>query len=786
MKNKIFIIIIILCHIIFVNKLFSKEIDFQAKEIEILNDQNLTIAKNGTAIIKDDGVIIKGEIIEYFKDKSLLIINNGKISTVDKNFEINSNLIEYKIDESNIDFKSKVYLKDNINDLVIKSNEIKYNLNNRKIISQSYSEIFDRFDNTYKVDSFEYSIKDKIIKLNNLVAQDKDENSFLVDLSYLDLIKKELVAKDISMNFKLIENSENEPRLKGRSLISNKKNTIVKKGTFTFCKKRDKCPPWEMRADEIRHDKQKKTIYYKNASLKIYDKKVFYFPKFFHPDPTVKRQSGFLIPKFQDNSTTGLSLNLPYFFALAENRDITLTPRFFANDKFLIQSEFREKNKNSNHIADFSHFTSSDSNSKNHLFYNFDKVYKSNNFDEVELKLKIEQVSHETYLKANKIDSPIINNPSNLSNSLGLNMYKKDLTINTNIDVYEDLTKEDSDKYEYVPNFSFSKVINDNYSFNSQGYYKNYNTNITEKVLINNLEFQSNLKYFDNGIINEKKVLFKNINTDANNSDNFKNKDTSSLIPSFQTNYTLPLNKETEKFNNILTPKFSMKLSIPYTKDIRSTDRKITYKDIYEFDRLGIEQASEGGISATYGYEYTKIDKSSFDQKIKFGFANNLRIEENKDLPINSNLGDKVSDFVGIFEYKHNDNLKFDYDFSLKNNLMDKNYELFGFEYYLKNLTASFEYLNENNTNSKNSYLKNVTRYNFNDQNSLIFETSENKEKSFTEFYNLIYQYENDCLKAGIEYNKEYYSDQDLKPSENLLFKITILPFGGFNTPNLK
>ena len=420
------------------------------------------------------------------------------------------------------------------------------------------------------------------------------------------------------------------------------------------------------------------------------------------------------------------------------------------------------------------------------MFYNFDKVYKSNNFDEVELKLKIEQVSHETYLKANKIDSPIINNPSNLSNSLGLNMYKKDLTINTNIDVYEDLTKEDSDKYEYVPNFSFSKVINDNYSFNSQGYYKNYNTNITEKVLINNLEFQSNLKYFDNGIINEKKVLFKNINTDANNSDNFKNKDTSSLIPSFQTNYTLPLNKETEKFNNILTPKFSMKLSIPYTKDIRSTDRKITYKDIYEFDRLGIEQASEGGISATYGYEYTKIDKSSFDQKIKFGFANNLRIEENKDLPINSNLGDKVSDFVGIFEYKHNDNLKFDYDFSLKNNLMDKNYELFGFEYYLKNLTASFEYLNENNTNSKNSYLKNVTRYNFNDQNSLIFETSENKEKSFTEFYNLIYQYENDCLKAGIEYNKEYYSDQDLKPSENLLFKITILPFGGFNTPNLK
>ena len=786
MKNKIIIFVVIFFQIISSSKLLAKEVDFRAKEIEIFKDQNLTIAKNGTAIIKDDGVIIKGEIIEYFKDKSLLIINKGKISTTNKNFEINANVIEYKIDESHFDFKNKVYLKDNVNNLVIESNKINYDLNSRKIISQVYSEIFDEFNNIYKVDGFEYSIKDKVVKLNNLVAEDKYKNSFLVDLSYLDLNKKELVAKDISINFKLIEDSENEPRLKGRSLVSNEKNTIVKKGTFTFCKKREKCPPWEMRADEIRHDKQKKTIYYKNASLKIYDKKVFYFPKFFHPDPTVKRQSGFLIPKFQDNSATGLSLNLPYFFAIAENRDITLTPRFFGDDKFLIQSEFREKNKNSYHIADLSQFISSGNNSKGHLFYNFDKDFENNIFDDLELNLKLEQVSDETYLKANKVESPIIKNQSNLSNSLSLNMYRKDLTINTNLDVYEDLTKTDSDKYEYVPNFSFSKVINDNYSFNSQGYYKNYNTNITEKVLINNLEFQSNLKYFDNGLINEKKVIFKNINTDAKNSVDFKNKDTNSIIPSIQTNYTLPLNKESEKFNNILTPKFSLRLSIPYTKDIRSIDRKISYNNIYDFDRLGIEEASEGGISATYGYEYIKIDKSSLDQKIKFGFANNLRIEENKDLPVNGNLGKKVSDFVGIFDYKYNNNLKFNYDFSLKNNLMDKNYELFGFEYYLKNLSTKFEYLNENNTSLKNSYLKNETRYNFNDENSFVFETSENKEKSFTEFYNLIYQYENDCLKAGIEYNKEYYSDQDLKPSENLLFKITILPFGGFNTPNLK
>ena len=147
-----------------------------------------------------------------------------------------------------------------------------------------------------------------------------------------------------------------------------------------------------------------------------------------------------------------------------------------------------------------------------------------------------------------------------------------------------------------------------------------------------------------------------------------------------------------------------------------------------------------------------------------------LRFEENKDLPANTNLGDKVSDFVGLFEYNPNENIKLDYNFSLKNNLVDQNYELFGFEYYLKNLTTKFEYLNENNSDSKTSYLQNKTSYNFNDNNSLIFETRENKEKNFTEYYNLIYQFQNDCLTAAIEYNKEYYSDQDLKPSENLFF----------------
>ena len=31
---------------------------------------------------------------------------------------------------------------------------------------------------------------------------------------------------------------------------------------------------------------------------------------------------------------------------------------------------------------------------------------------------------------------------------------------------------------------------------------------------------------------------------------------------------------------------------------------------------------------------------------------------------------------------------------------------------------------------------------------------------NLTEYYNLVYEYKNDCLTAGIKFNKSYYNDQ--------------------------
>ena len=123
---------------------------------------------------------------------------------------------------------------------------------------------------------------------------------------------------------------------------------------------------------------------------------------------------------------------------------------------------------------------------------------------------------------------------------------------------------------------------------------------------------------------------------------------------------------------------------------------------------------------------------------------------------------------------------------SIKNNLSEIEYENLITDISINNFVTSFDYLNENNSSNQTSYITNKTSYYLNDFNRLVFSTRENKTSDITEYYNLMYQYKNDCLAASVEYNKDYYSDRDIKPEESIFFKLTIIPFGETTSPNLK
>lgn len=87
-----------------------------------------------------------------------------------------------------------------------------------------------------------------------------------------------------------------------------------------------KAPLWQIRARRIVHDKEERQLYFDQAQLRVLDVPVFYVPRLRLPDPTVERTSGFLIPSFRSTSELGFGIKVPYFIALRDDRDLTVTP----------------------------------------------------------------------------------------------------------------------------------------------------------------------------------------------------------------------------------------------------------------------------------------------------------------------------------------------------------------------------------------------------------------------------------------------------------------------------
>tara|TARA_B100000963_G_scaffold103711_1_gene89757 strand:+ start:2208 stop:4592 length:2385 start_codon:yes stop_codon:yes gene_type:complete len=793
MKNNLLLIIIV--SIFFFTNLYANEFKFETSEIEILENGDLVKATNGKAISHDNEIEVEALNFEYYKELNVLKAYNGLAF-------IKSDKIQIKFDEIEVDqkklfisTKGKTEIIDLNENISLKTELVNYDISKKILLSNFKSILRDNFDNIFSMGSFNYNKKKNILKINNLVLKDYANNNFKADLAFVNTKTKKLFGKDIEINLSNKSfNKNNEPRLKGRAVINDNKVTEIKKGIFTTCKRNDKCPPWQLSAEQIRHDKKKQTINYKNALLRVYDVPVFYFPKFFHPDPSVDRKSGFLIPTLTDSSNSGNYLSLPYFKVVSENKDLTFTPRFYASDKILLQSEFRQVTKNTNSIADFSFFSEKNKSSKNHFFYNLDKNLNLNYFDESILKLKIEKTSNDTYLRLNNLKSEIIKSTNVLENSINLDMYSDDFSVDANVKVYEDLDKNKSDRYEFIlPQINFSKKLNNktnldgDFTFYSNNLVKNYQTNIFEKINVNDLIFNSNPKITEKGFYNNYEFIIKNSNSDSQNSSSYKNDESYYVGGLFQYNSSLPLIKTSEKYQNIFNPKISLKISPEHTKDQSDNFTRLDVNNVYGLNRLASNDSLEGGLSLAYGSEFKRVNKSSLRENLVLKIANNVRIDENDDLPASNQIGLKTSNFFGEIAFDPNKYFTTKYNFSTKNDFDEFTYENLNTTFNFNKFETSFDYVNENDTSEKVSYLKSEFKYNLNDSNNISFSSRENKEKDLTEYYNLIYQYKNDCLAASIEYNKNYYDDRDIKPEENIYLKLTIMPFGQVaSTPNLK
>ena len=805
MKNKIQILILICSFFFnFVTTKAAEQFNFDVTQVEIEDDGNIFKGLSGGTATTDNGLIIIADEFEYNKSLNILTgIGNVKINDTVNDYIIFAEKIIYfkNIEKILTVGKTKSIIEKNY---TFNSNDVIYLKNQQKLISSNKSKIIDNDEILYELDKFEYNLGTNLLKGENITVvqnfkKDKEEKDFYqFKDAIFNLKSKDFVASDTKVNVKknIFDVSKNDPRIYGVS--SNRKGeiTTINKGVFTSCSKDNKCPPWSIKSKKIIHDKTKKQLIYDHSVLRIYDVPVLYFPKFFHPDPSVERQSGFLQPQLNSSKILGTSLLAPYFHVISENKDATYKPTFFDSDIYMFSGEYRQENKNSSFIADLGltkgYQSSSKDNNKNsigHLFSKFDLDLGLENFLESDLNISLEKVTNDTYLKI--FDTNLINtdkdikpnNQNQLTSSVKLKLEHEDYKFTSGVTAYEKLNGGlSSDRYEYVLpyyNFNSSDIYNNeigNFNFTSNGSNVLKKTNNLRTIVENNINFESYDFITNLGLKNNFGIYFKNTNTTAKNDDTYKSSPQVELFNIYNFETSLPLNKRDENFINTLTPKLSFRINPGDMKDYSNDNKHVSSGNIFAINRLGLGDSFEQGKSLTLGVDFIKEDLDDINRYFEFNLAKVLRDVTEKNIPRNSSIGQESSNIFGSSTLSFSKMLSLNYDFSLDNDFNTLEYNALTTQLELSNFTTEFKFREDSGKRGDANFLENQTTINFRDKNFLKFKTRRNRQINLTEYYDLVYEYQNDCLTAGVKYKKTYYQDRDLKPNEDLLLTITLFP----------
>ena len=147
------------------------------------------------------------------------------------------------------------------------------------------------------------------------------------------------------------------------------------------------------------------------------------------------------------------------------------------------------------------------------------------------------------------------------------------------------------DKYEYIfPNIKIDKTFNldnnDYLSLDSAGYMKQFDVNVKETNVTNNLNYKSKQFYNLSGLVSDYSFNLKNINTELKNSKTSKNESELELLTAGMFTVKYPLNKMDKNFKRFLTPRVALRYSPNQSKNDANTDKRIDINNVYSLGRL--------------------------------------------------------------------------------------------------------------------------------------------------------------------------------------------------------
>lgn len=185
---------------------------------------------------------------------------------------------------------------------------------------------------TLKADKVIYNQKDDVVTaVGNVVLVEKDGNVVFTD--YVELTDKMSQGEMKNVKVIMLDKTRIAASTFRRGAKDKKIMTNVVYSPCDVCE--GKSPLWEIKARKVEHNAETQDVNYQNATLEVKGVPVFYTPFLSHPDPTVKRRSGFLFPGIRSNSYLGAAIQPQYFWNISDHEDLLINP-MLTTDKGLV------------------------------------------------------------------------------------------------------------------------------------------------------------------------------------------------------------------------------------------------------------------------------------------------------------------------------------------------------------------------------------------------------------------------------------------------------------------
>jgi len=649
-------------------------------------------------------------------------------------------------------------------------------------------------ENILRADTVSYNQKEEIVTATgNVVLMQGTGDVIFADHAELTGDLKDGVVRNIRV---LLADDSRIAAAGARHSAGNV--TIMDKAVYSPCRTciADK-PIWQVKAEKIRHNKKERIVEYQDAFLEFAGIPVFYTPYLSHPDPTVRRQSGFLTPRAGSDSNLGFVVETPYYWAIAPDKDATIRPILTTDEGPVLAGEYRQRFAHGELTAEASGTLGSDTNdddsARGHLFsevrFDLDQTWRTG--------ADIALASDDTYLNRYGFDSR-----DTLTNHLFLEGFRGDSYAAMQAYHWRGLRERDSPGNTPIvaPLLDFSGV--------SEPGIAGGRWLVDGNVLVlqrtggtdsRRLSLKTGWELPHIARTGEVYRLYVDLQTDAywSNSvrvpgrpaNDLKSGFSGRAFPRAGLDWRFPLSRSNGPMTQVLEPVAGFmiapnggnpdSISNEDSQDLEFDDTNLLSRNKF----TGLDRV-EGGKRAYYGLKMAVYGQSGYSDAF---IGQSYRLRRDDTFDVRSGLDDHFSDIVGRVNIQPSAPLSFQYRFRVnKDDFSPARNELTAsIGPRALNVTVNYGFFDESTGSGEFSDREEI-HLGFTSQVTPDWKvggsTLRDLQTSESLRHQFFLEYECDCFTTRVDFSRTFTQDRDVQPSDSIFIRLIFKTLGSIQT----